>query len=194
MVDDASNKISFLFKCFLMVYYLDWDNFSQKSPSQFRKILEKFNVDLLRSSYLFFNPIFMRSLNRVMLIGHLAADVEMRQTKNGHTVVNFPLATNYIAKNEDGSKRELTDFHRVIAWNGFGQMCGQYLKKGMAVYLEGRLLNRSFDDKEGKRHYKTEVVAEDLNILTWKKVKTGQEVGIEAMPGVEEREEELVAA
>lgn len=130
-----------------------------------------------------------------MFIGHLAADVEIKQTKNGHTMATFPIATNYVFKNDDGGKRELTDFHRIIAWNKFGQMCGQYLVKGMAVYLEGRLVNRSFDDKEGNRHYRTEVVAEDLKILTWKKVKTGQQVGLESIPGREEKEEEeLVAA
>lgn len=137
----------------------------------------------------------MRSLNRVMLIGHLTADVDIRQTKNGHTVASFSIATNQVLKSEDGTKRELTDFHRVVAWEKFGQMCSQYLIKGMAVYLEGRLVNRSFDDKEGNRHYRTEIVAETLNILTWKKSKTGQqEVGMEVMPGVEEKEEELVAA
>ncbi len=138
----------------------------------------------------------MRSLNRVMLIGHLAAEPETRQTKNGHTVVNFPVATNKVFKAEDGTKREIVDFHRILAWNKLGEICGQYLQKGTAVYLEGRLVNRSFDDKEGHKHYRTEIVADGINILTWKKTKSGTaEVGIEnVVASQEEHEEELVAA
>ena len=136
----------------------------------------------------------MRSLNRVMLIGHLAADPELRQTKSGHTVVNFPIATNRVFRNEDGSKREAVDFHRILAWNKLADICGEYLHKGMAIYLEGRLANHSFDDNDGKKHFRTEIVADGLNILTWKKNKSGNsEIGIEEV--VEKEEEgELVAA
>lgn len=136
----------------------------------------------------------MRSLNRVMLIGHLAADPEVRQTKSGHTVVNFPIATNRIFRNEDGSKREIVDFHRVLAWNKLGGICGDYLHKGQAIYVEGRLANHSFDDNDGKKHFRTEIVADGLNILTWKKTKSGNsEIGIEEVVADGE-EEELVAA
>lgn len=138
----------------------------------------------------------------MMLIGHLAADPEMRQTKNGHTVVNFSVATNRIFRNEDGSRREIVDFHRVLAWDHLAKICNQFLAKGVAVYVEGRLANRSFDDKEGNRHFRTEIVSDDMNILTWKKTKTGKhEISIEEVPGltdqpVEAREEseELVSA
>ncbi|MEK7085848.1 MAG: single-stranded DNA-binding protein [Patescibacteria group bacterium] len=140
----------------------------------------------------------MRSLNRVMLIGHLAADPELRQTKNGHTVVSFPMATNRILRNGDGSKREVVDFHRILAWDKLGQICGEYLVKGMAVYIEGRLSNHSFEDKDGNKHFRTEIVTDELNILTWKKTKTGNpEIGMESIPGTvetKEEEEELVAA
>ena len=129
-----------------------------------------------------------------MLIGHLAADPELRQTKNGHTVVNFPIATNRVFRNEDGSKKEIVDFHRILAWNKLGEICGEYLRKGQAIYLEGRLTNHSFDDNDGKKHFRTEIVADGLNILTWKKNKSGNgEIGIEEV--VEKEEEgELVAA
>lgn len=138
----------------------------------------------------------MRSLNRVMLIGHLAADPELRQTKNGHTVVSFPMATNRVLNSKDGTKRELVDFHRVLAWNKLAEICNQYLVKGMAVYVEGRLANHSFDDKDGNKHFRTEIVSDELNILTWKKSKAGKpEIGIEEMPGtIKEESEELVAA
>lgn len=149
---------------------------------------------------LFFNSNFMKSLNRVMLIGHLAADPEMRQTKNGHTVVNFPVATNRIFKAGDGNKKEIVDFHRVLAWDKLGEICNGLLVKGMAVYMEGRLANRSFDDSEGKKHFRTEIVADELNILTWKKNKAGNsEIGIEEVSIVKgdlvkEESEDLVAA
>ncbi|MFH1284358.1 MAG: single-stranded DNA-binding protein [Candidatus Peregrinibacteria bacterium] len=124
----------------------------------------------------------MRSLNKVMLMGHLAADVDFRQTKNGTNVANFPIAINRSFKAEDGEKREAVDFHRVVAWKGLADVCAQYLEKGIAVYVEGRLVNRSFEDKEGNKHYRTEVVAENINFLTWKKSKSGSgEVGLESV-------------
>ncbi|MEK7673391.1 MAG: single-stranded DNA-binding protein [Patescibacteria group bacterium] len=138
----------------------------------------------------------MRSLNKVMLIGHLATDVELKQTKNGHQVANFSIATNQFYKNEDGSKREVVDFHRVISWDGFAEVCHQYLKKGMAVYIEGKLMNRSYEDKAGIKHYRTEICAEDLKILSWKKSKSGQdEIEVNAIAEQEEeKERELVEA
>ena len=122
----------------------------------------------------------MRSLNRVMLIGHLAADVDFRETKTGISVANFPVATNHIIRDKDGKKRETVDFHRIVAWHKLAEICNNYLAKGTAVYLEGRLVNRSFDDKDGNRHYRTEVIADLINILTWVKGRSGDdEVGIQ---------------
>ncbi len=117
----------------------------------------------------------MRSLSRVMLIGHLAADPELRQTKSGKAVANFPLATNRLVKSEEGKKQEVADFHRVVAWSKLAEICSQYLIKGMAVFIEGRLTNTSFDDKDGVRHFRTEIVADTLNILTPKKSRDGVE-------------------
>lgn len=133
----------------------------------------------------------MRSFNRVMFIGHLAADPEVRQTKNGHTVATFPLATSKTVLDESGEKKEFTDFHRVVAWSKLAEVCGQYLIKGMAVFLQGRLVNRSFDDKEGNRHFRTEVSLEDLIILTWKKNKSGENQ-IELQNLVDENEDDKV--
>lgn len=120
----------------------------------------------------FFNNTSMRSLNKVMLIGHLASDVELRQTKNGMEVANFSLATNRFVRDESGEKREVADFHKVIAWNHLARISSEYLKKGMAVFVEGRIINRSFDDKNGVRHFRTEVIADNVNILTWKNSKS----------------------
>lgn len=117
-----------------------------------------------------------------MLIGHLAADVEFRETKSGLAVANFPIATNYQIRENNGKKRESVDFHRVVAWGGLAEICSEYLAKGMAVYLDGRIMNRSFEDKDGNRHFRTEIVADNVNILTWKDGKKGEkEVGIESI-------------
>lgn len=126
----------------------------------------------------------------MMLIGHLAADVEARQTQNGHVLATFPVATNRISKSGNGEKAEVADFHRIVAWRGLGEVCQKYLSKGMAVYIDGRLVNNSFEDKDGHRHYRTEIVADNLNILTSNKQRGGkEEIGIREIV-----EQELVAA
>ena len=107
-----------------------------------------------------------------MLMGHLAADTEMRQTKTGKSVANFPIAINRTVKS-DGEKVEVTDFHRVVAWEGLAKICEKYLIKGTGVYIDGRIMNHSFDDSDGKKHYRTEVVADNINIIKWKKAKNG---------------------
>ncbi len=115
-----------------------------------------------------------------MLIGHLAADPEIRQTKTGHTVTTFPVATNRLSKTGNGEKRNIADFHRIVAWEKLGEICSNYLQKGMAIYLDGRIVNSSYEDKSGVRQYRTEIMADGLNILTWKKSKNGlNEVAIE---------------
>lgn len=131
----------------------------------------------------------MRSLNRVMMMGYLAADVEVRQTKGDHLVATFPLATNRISKSENGEKKEVVDYHRLIAWDKLGKICSQYLAKGVPVYVEGRIVNSQFDDKNGARQYRSEIVIDNLNILNSKKQKNGTaQVGLESIPGVNEEE------
>jgi len=116
----------------------------------------------------------MRSLNRVVLIGNLAADPDVRETTSGKTVVNFAIATNYSWKNGDGETESSTDYHKIVAWNKLGEICGKYLKKGSSIYLEGRIKNRSYETKEGEKKFFTEIIATDVNILTWKKNGSGQ--------------------
>jgi len=119
------------------------------------------------------------------MMGHLAANPEMRETSGGHTVTTFPLATNRYKKDKDGQKMEVADFHRINTWDGLAKIASKYLQKGMALYLEGEIQNHSFEDKDGQKHWRTEINADRLNIITWKKGKTGNlEVSIE---------EELVA-
>jgi len=130
-----------------------------------------------------------------MLIGNLAADPEIRQDKAGRDIAHFPLATNRTIKSEDG-KKTLADFHKIVAFGPLAKVSKDYLAKGLAVYVDGHIVNRSFDDKNGERHFRTEIVAEKLNILTWKKTKSGsKELEIEDLnKNPEELEEEMAAA
>lgn len=105
-----------------------------------------------------------------MLIGHLASDVDLRQTKSGHVLANFPVATNYYIKDGD-NRREMVDYHKIIAWGKLAEICHQYLKKGSPVYIDGQLRNRSFDDKEGNRHARVEILLDNINMLTLKSGK-----------------------
>ena len=116
----------------------------------------------------------MRTLNRVELIGNLAADPDIRETLSGKKVANFSIATNRGWKSPQGSEKHATDYHRVVAWNKLGEICGEHLKKGSSVLIDGALRNRSYETKEGDKRYVTEIQANNINILTWKKTKNGQ--------------------
>ena len=110
------------------------------------------------------------SLNRVMLIGRLTRDPELRFTPSGTAVCNLALATNRYGQDAGGERREFTDYHDIVVWNQgnrkLAELCGQYLQKGRMVYIEGRLQTRSWDDKDtGAKRYKTEVNANDVQFL-----------------------------
>ncbi len=106
-----------------------------------------------------------RSVNKVILVGNLTRDPEMRYTPQGHAVTSFGVATNRDWKVE-GDRREETEFHNVIAWNKLAELCNQLLKKGTKIYVEGRLQTRDWTDDKGLKHYKTEIVAEDMIVLS----------------------------
>jgi single-strand DNA-binding protein len=124
----------------------------------------------------------MRSVNKVVLMGHLATDPELKSTSSGSAVANFKLATNRDWKSSDGEKHEATDFHRVVAWRKLAEIAGQYLKKGAGVYLEGRLTNRQYQDKQGVDRTMTEIVADSFNFITLKKTKDAEEVNLVEVP------------
>jgi single-strand DNA-binding protein len=124
----------------------------------------------------------MRSVNKVVLMGHLAADPEVKSTSSGSAVANFKLATNRDWKSSDGEKHESTDFHRVVAWRKLAEIVGQYLKKGAGIYVEGRLTNRQYADKEGVNRTMTEIVADSINFITLKKNRDGEEVNLVEVP------------
>jgi single-strand DNA-binding protein len=119
----------------------------------------------------------MRSVNKVLLMGYLAADPEMAQTPSGINVAKFKVATNRDWKTLDGEKHQATDFHKIIAWRKLGEICGQYLKKGTGVYVEGRLSNNSFEGKDGSKRVLTEVVADEVHFISHKN-KNKEEINL----------------
>jgi len=108
----------------------------------------------------------MAGVNKVILVGHLGVDPEVRFTPSGQAVANFRIATSESWKDKDGQKQERTEWHRIVVWGKLGELCGEYLKKGRQVYLEGRLQTREWSDKEGKKNYTTEVVVSNVCFLS----------------------------
>jgi single-strand DNA-binding protein len=107
-----------------------------------------------------------RSLNKVMLIGNLGKDPEVRYTASGVAVATFTVATNESWKDQDGNLQERTEWHNIVAWRKLAEICGEWLKKGKKVYIEGRIQTRSYDDKNtGAKRYITEVVADSMIML-----------------------------
>jgi single-strand DNA-binding protein len=108
----------------------------------------------------------MAGINKVIIVGHLGKDPEVRYTPSGSAVANFSVATSETWKDKTtGEKKERTEWHRIVAWDKLGEICGEYLSKGRQVYVEGRLQTRSYDDKEGVKRYTTEIVATDVQFL-----------------------------
>ena len=104
-----------------------------------------------------------RSVNKVILLGRLGKDPELKYTPSGQAVTKFTLATSERWKDKNsGEFQEKTEWHNIVCWAKLAETAGQYLTKGSSVYLEGRLQTRSWDDKEGKRHYMTEVIVSEM--------------------------------
>lgn len=106
------------------------------------------------------------SVNKVILIGRLGADPEVRYTNGGDAVCNFRMATSEVWKDKGtGEKKERTEWHRIVTWRKLGETCGQYLKKGKEVYIEGKLQTRKWQDRDGNDRYTTEIVANDMRFV-----------------------------
>lgn len=106
-----------------------------------------------------------KDLNKVMLIGRLGQDPEIRYTQSGVAVTSFSVATNFRWKDQEGNWQDKTEWHNLKAWRGLAETCSTYLKKGSRVYLEGRLETSSWEDENKKKHYKTEIVVDDMIML-----------------------------
>jgi len=107
----------------------------------------------------------MRGINKVILVGNLGSDPELRYTGNGTAVCNFRVATSESYKDKEGNQIETTEWHTVVAWARLAEICGEYLKKGRQVYIEGSLQTRPWEDKEGVTRYTTEVKAREMQML-----------------------------
>ena len=108
----------------------------------------------------------MAGVNKVILLGNLGRDPEVRYTPSGAAVANFTIATSEEWRDKDsGEKQERTEWHRVVAWRRLGEICGEYLHKGSQVYIEGRLQTKSWEDREGNKRYTTEIVAQNMQML-----------------------------
>ncbi|HEX3109927.1 MAG TPA: single-stranded DNA-binding protein [Thermoanaerobaculia bacterium] len=105
-------------------------------------------------------------INKVILVGRLGKDPEVRSTPGGQTVTKFTVATDERFTDKSGEKQERTEWHNVVAWARLGEICGQYLRKGKLVYIEGSIRTDSWDDKEtGQKRYRTEIIARDMKML-----------------------------
>lgn len=105
-------------------------------------------------------------INKVILIGNLGADPEIRYTQSGLPVVNFRIATTERWKNQEGQQQEQTEWHNIVAWRRLAEICGEYLSKGSRVYIEGKLQTRKWQDQNGNDRYSTEIVANEMKMLS----------------------------
>lgn len=106
------------------------------------------------------------SLNKVQIIGNMTADAEIRETPNGQKVATFSVATNRVWKDANGMKQEEVEYHNIVAWRWLADIIEQYTSKGKKVYVEGYLKTRSWDDASGQKRWKTEIVCDNLILLS----------------------------
>jgi len=105
------------------------------------------------------------SVNKVILVGNLGKDPELRYTPSGDAVATFSIATSERFKGRDGQQQERTEWHNIVVWRGLAETCGKYLHKGRQVYIEGKIQTRSYDDRDGNKRYITEIVAQTVQFL-----------------------------
>lgn len=106
-----------------------------------------------------------RSFNQAIVVGNMARDPELRTTQNGRSVTSFAVATNRTWQDQNGETQEQADFHNVVAWGKLAELADQYLSKGRRVMVIGRLQTRSWEGDDGKKNYRTEIVANELNFM-----------------------------
>jgi single-strand DNA-binding protein len=117
----------------------------------------------------------MASVNKVILVGNLGRDPEVRYMPNGEAVCNFSIATTDSWKNKAGEKQERTEWHNIVMYRKLAEIAGEYLKKGSSAYIEGRLQTRKWQTKEGEDRYTTEIIANSMQMLGSKPASTGQQ-------------------
>lgn len=106
-----------------------------------------------------------RSLNKVLLLGNVGKDPEVRYTASGKAVATFSLATSQRWKDQEGNEQEKTEWHRIVAWGRLGEICGEFLSKGKQVFVEGRIQSREWEDQDGNKRVTVEIIANDMILL-----------------------------
>lgn len=127
----------------------------------------------------------MAGINKVILVGNLGADPEIRYTPSGTAVANFRLATSETRTNKEGQKETKTEWHRIVTFGKLAEICGEYLSKGKQVYIEGKIQTRSWDDKDGNKKYMTEIVANTMQMLGGKDSSSPSAASSSEGPGYE---------
>jgi len=122
----------------------------------------------------------MASVNKVILVGNVGRDPELRYTQGGQPVASFSIATNERFKDKDGNWKDRTEWHRIVAWARLAEICGEYLRKGSQVYVEGRIQTRDWEDKEGNKRQTTEIVALSMQMLGRRGGDAGASMGEES--------------
>lgn len=130
-------------------------------------------------------------LNKVMVIGNLGQDPEIRQTQSGQQVATLRVATTERYKDKDGHSQEKTEWHTCVLWGKLAELAGKYLSKGSRVYLEGKLQTRQWDDQNGQKRYSTEIVVQEMKFLTPKGEAGGAPAGSNARPSLDMPDEEV---
>jgi single-strand DNA-binding protein len=132
------------------------------------------------------------NLNKAMIIGNLTRDPELRNTPAGAQVATFSVATNFIWNDASGQRQERVEFHNIVAWKRLAEICGQYLRKGSKVFVEGRLQTRDWVGQDGIKRYRTEIVAENMIMLDRAGVMPGNNMGSHNNPPMPNEPQEPV--
>ncbi len=131
-------------------------------------------------------------VNKVILIGRLGANPEIKYTADGTMITNFRMATDEVRKTKDGERSQKTEWHRIVTFGKLAEICGSYLTKGKLIYIEGRIQTSSWDDKEGVKRYTTEIIAQNMKMLDSKGQVRESEPPYEGGPAFSETEDDDV--
>jgi len=116
----------------------------------------------------------MSGINKVILVGNLGKDPEVRHLEGGAVVAKFPLATSETYKTKEGQRVDQTEWHNIVMWRGLAESAEKYLRKGSLVYIEGKIRTRSWDDKDGNKRFATEIIADTMTMLSSRKSEDSQ--------------------
>ena len=128
----------------------------------------------------------MAGVNKVILVGNLGKDPEVKYLDNGVAVANFSLATTENYKNKEGEKVSQTEWHNIVLWRGLAEVAEKYLKKGASVYIEGKIKTRKWEDKDGNTRYNTEILADNMTMLGG---KPSSEAPVEVAPATDKKDD-----